>query len=308
MCARSAQELLTRVARFGGVSDVRIRPMTVDDAPRAERVTAIGFHELDTRMFRRSWPDPQLRPPERGANWIIRTQHLIGTDPGGCWVAERDDEVLGVVVSFVREKMWLLASYAVVPQRRGSASARPCSCRRSSTGADACGRCSTRPAIPKALRRYHAAGFRLYPQMFLRGTPDRSQIPVVERVREGTENDIDLMDSVDRQTRGAAHGVDHRLLIQQSRLVVSESRSAQGYAYLDDGVALLAATDRRTASRLMWEAIASSEDVLIGHITPENGWAVDVGLAARLELDQEGYQALRHMRPPKPYLPHGALM
>jgi hypothetical protein len=58
----------------------------------------------------------------------------------------------------------------------------------------------------------------------------------------------------------------------------------------------------------MWEAIASSDDVLIGHITPENGWAVDVGLAARLELHQEGYQALRHMRPPKPYLPHGALM
>ena len=27
------------------------------------------------------------------------------------------------------------------------------------------------------------------------------------------------------------------------------------------------------------------EDLLIGHITPENDWAVDVGLAARLELD-----------------------
>ena len=45
----------------------------------------------------------------------------------------------------------------------------------------------------------------------------------------------------------------------------------------------------------MWEAIASSDDVLIGHITPENDWAVDVGLAARLELDQGGYLALRHM-------------
>jgi hypothetical protein len=89
---------------------------------------------------------------------------------------------------------------------------------------------------------------------------------------------------------------------------VSETSSAQGYAYLDDGIALLAATDRRTAARLMWEAIASSESVLIGHITPENRWAVEVGLAARLELHQEGYQALRNMRPPKPYLPHGALM
>jgi hypothetical protein len=55
-------------------------------------------------------------------------------------------------------------------------------------------------------------------------------------------------------------------------------------------------------------AIASSDDVLIGHVTPENSWAVDVGLAAGLELDQGGYQALRHMRPAAPYLPHGALM
>jgi hypothetical protein len=144
--------------------------------------------------------------------------------------------------------------------------------------------------------------------MFLRGSPDRAQIPVVEHVREGTESDFDLMDSVDRRTRGAAHGVDHHLLIRQFRLVVSETSSAQGYAYVDDGVILLAATDRRTATRLVWESIASSEDVLIGHITPENSWAVDVGLAARLELHQEGYLALRNMRPPKPYLAHGALM
>ena len=290
------------------MSDVRIRPMTVDDAPAAERVTAVGFHELDTRMFRRSWPDPQLRPPERGAIWTNRVRHLVGTDPGGCWVAERDDEMLGIVVSFVREKMWLLASYAVVPEAQGLGLGKALLVPALDYGRGCLRAMFNASSDPKALRRYHAAGFRLYPQMFLRGTPDRSQIPVVDRVREGTETDIDLMDSVDRQTRGAAHGVDHRLLLQQLRLVVSESRSAQGYAYLDDGVALLAATDRRTAARLMWEAIASSDDVLIGHITPENGWAVDVGLAARLELHQEGYQALRHMRPPKPYLPHGALM
>jgi GNAT superfamily N-acetyltransferase len=290
------------------MGDVRIRPMTVDDAPAAERVTAVGFHELDTRMFRRSWPDPQIRPPERGVNWVNRARHLVTTDPGGCWVAEQDDELLGVVVSFVREKMWLLASYAVVPGSQGLGLGKALLAPALEHGRGCLRAMFNASSDPKALRRYHAAGFTLYPQMFLRGTPDRSQIPAVPRVREGTENDIDLMDSVDRQTRGAAHGVDHQVLLRQSRLVVRESSSAQGYAYLDDGVALLAATDRRTASELMWEAIASSQDVLIGHVTPENGWAVDVGLAARLELHQEGYLALRHMRPPRPYLPHGALM
>jgi GNAT superfamily N-acetyltransferase len=290
------------------VSDVQIRPMTLDDAPAAERVTAIGFHELDTRMFRREWPDPQLRPPERGALWVARTQHLISTDPGGCWVADRDGELIGVVVSFEREKMWLLASYAVVPEAQGLGLGRALLAPALDYGRGSLRGMINASSDPKALRRYHAAGFRLHPQMFFRGTPDRSRIPIVEHVREGSESDFDWMDSVDRRTRGAAHGVDHAVLMRQFRLVVSETSSAQGYAYLDDGIALLAATDRRTAARLMWEAIASSEDLLIGHITPENSWAVDVGLAARLELHQEGYQALRHMRPPKPYLPHGALM
>jgi len=290
------------------VTDVRIRPMTADDAPAAERVTAIGFHELDTRMFRRSWPDPQIRPPDRGANWVNRTRHLVGTDPGGCWVAERNGELIGVVVSMVREKMWLLASYAVVPDAQGLGLGKALLAPALEHGRGCLRGMLNASSDPKALRRYHGAGFRLHPQMFFRGTPDRSQIPVVEKVREGSEGDLDWMDSVDRRTRGAAHGVDHRVLMQQFRLVVSETSTSQGYAYLDDGVALLAATDRRTASRLMWEAIASSDDVLIGHITPENSWAVDIGLAARLELHQEGYQALRGMRPPTPYLPHGSLM
>jgi GNAT superfamily N-acetyltransferase len=293
---------------MGPVGEVRIRPMTVDDVPAAERVTAVGFHELDSRMFRRSWPDPELRPPERGANWIARTEHLVGTDPGGCWVAEDDSGMLGVVVSFEREKMWLLASYAVVPGAQGLGLGKALL-----APALAYGRSSLRGMLnasgdPKAVRRYHAAGFRMYPQMFLRGTPDRTRIPVIDKVREGSPGDVDLMDSVDRRTRGAAHGPDHEILMQQYRLVISDSSTGQGYVYLDDGAALLAATDRRTAARLLWEAIASSDDVLIGHVTPENSWAVDVGLAAGLELDQGGYQALRHMRPAAPYLPHGALM
>jgi GNAT superfamily N-acetyltransferase len=290
------------------VGDVRIRPMTVADVAAAERVTAVGFHELDSRMFRRAWPEPELRPADRGAKWIARTRHLLGTDPGGCWVAEDDSGMLGVVVSFEREKMWLLASYAVVPASQGLGLGKALLAPALDYGRGSLRGMLNASDDPKAVRRYHGAGFRMYPQMFLRGTPDRSRIPVIEKVREGGPGDVDLMDSVDRRTRGAAHGPDHEILMRQYRLVVSDTPTGQGYAYLDGGTALLAATDRRTASRLLWEAIASSDDVLVGHITPENSWAVDVGLAAGLALDQAGFLALRHMRPPAPYLAHGALM
>src|SRR5579862_7703509 len=166
--------------------------MSVDDIPRAERVTAVGFHELDTRMFRRSWPDPELRPPRRGANWIARTQHLLTTDPGGCWVAELDDQLLGVAVSFVREKLWLLASYAVVPEAQGLGLGKALLAPALEYGRGCLRGMLNASSDPRAVRRYHQAGFRLYPQMFLSGRPDRSQIPVVENVREGTESDIDL--------------------------------------------------------------------------------------------------------------------
>jgi GNAT superfamily N-acetyltransferase len=283
--------------------------MNADDVPAAERVTAVGFHELDTRMFRRSWPDPELRSPERSAHWVRRVRHLIVTDPGGSWVAEKDDELLGIAVSYVREKMWLLASYAVVPGSQGLGLGKALLAPALEHGKGCLRGMFNASSDPKALRRYHAAGFTLHPQMFLTGKPDRSQIPVIEHVREGSAGDLEMMDSVDRRTRGAAHGPDHELLMEQFRLVVCETSSAQGYAYVDRGASVIAATDRRTASLLLWEAIAAADDdVMVGHITPENSWAVDVGMAARLELHQEGYLALRHMKPPKPYLSHGALM
>jgi hypothetical protein len=100
-------------------------------------------------------------------------------------VAERDGELLGVVVSFVREKMWLLASYAVVPEAQGLGLGKAVLAPALDHGRGCLRAMLNASSDPKALRRYHDAGFRLHPQMFLRGTPDRSRIPVVEHVREG---------------------------------------------------------------------------------------------------------------------------
>ena len=109
-----------RGPRLDRVTDLTIRPMRPDDVPAAERLSAEGFHELDTRMFRRSWPDPQLRPPERAAGWTARTLHFLHTDPGGCWVTEDHAGLAGVMTSYTREKCWFLATYAVRPEPAGA--------------------------------------------------------------------------------------------------------------------------------------------------------------------------------------------
>lgn len=285
--------------------------MRPDDVPVAERLSAESFFDLDQRTFQRGWPDPELRPAGRVGGWVTRTLHFLETDPGGCWVAEDATGMVGMATSFVRDKTWCLATYAVRPggQSRGLgkqllevAMQHGRGCLRAMLSAS---------SDPKAVRRYRLAGFSLHPQMFLTGRVDRSAIPAVERVREGSAADTDLMDSIDRQVRQAAHGPDHGLMQGTWRAIVSDTTTGSGYAYLEENgrVALLAATNRRTATRLLWAALADGgEEQTVSHITAANEWAIDVGMAARLELHQEGYLALRGMDPPSPYVHNGALL
>ena len=285
--------------------------MRPEDAVAAERLSSEGFFELDSRLAPRGGPDPEPRSPERGVQWVERTLHLVRTDPGGCWVAEVDGEMIGCATSSTRELMWILATYVVRPGLQGQGIGKALLAAALHHGRGCLRGMLSASADPKAIRRYRAAGFSLHPQMHLTGTVDRAAIPVVEKVRDGSAADFELMDSIDRRVRGAAHGPDHPLLLGMFRLVVSDTSTGSGYAYhAADGMpALLAATNRRTATRLLWECLAASGDsVLVPHLTAANEWAIDVGLAARLDLVQDGYLALRNMRPPAPYLHHGSLL
>ncbi|NPD06724.1 GNAT family N-acetyltransferase [Nocardioides sp. zg-1308] len=287
--------------------------MRREDLEDLADITATSYYEVDARTYQRAWPDPVRRPASRNGHWLHRTGQALVTDPGGCWVAEVDGAVVGGAVSRVRELMWILASFAVRPEHQGQGIGAQLLAAAMHHGRGCLRGMFSASADPGAVRRYRLAGFDLHPQMMLTGVVDRDAIPVVERVREGTASDIDLMDSVDRRTRGAAHLSDHELLLAQFRLVVTDHSTGSGYAYVDDdGVpVLVAATNRRTAARLMWEALASTRpgsQVSVQHVTAANAWALDVGLAARLAIHQSGYLCLRRMKPPVPYLHHGSLL
>jgi len=285
--------------------------MRSDDVPAAERVSDEGFFELDSRTRRVGGPEPARRSQTHRAVWIERTRHLLRHDPEGCWVAEDDSGIVGIVTSLRRETLWCLATYAVLPARQGQGIGKPLL-----AAAMAHGRGCTRAMLSassdaKAVRIYRMAGFDLHPQMYLSGTLDRAAIPVVEKVREGGPADVELMDSLDRGARGAGHGVDHELMLRTWHLMVTDSSTGSGYVYLDERgrLGLLAASNRRTATRLLWAALAEApQGAAVPHVTAANQWVLDVGFAARLELHQEGYLGLRGMKPPAPYVHHGALL
>jgi GNAT superfamily N-acetyltransferase len=281
--------------------------MTDDDVPGAERLSDEAFTPMaEPGMFTGRSPDQQ-------AMWEVRARHLLGTDPAGSWVAERGGEMLGFATSYRRDLTWFLATYAVRPHLQGEGLGRAL-LDASLTHARGCLRgMISGSKDPKAFRRYRHAGFTMHPQMYLRGRVDRDAIPVVEHVREGSEADFDLLDSLDRRRRDAAHGPDHAVLFAQNRLVVLDRPSGSGYAYVGAGgmPAVVCASSRKVASTLLWEAVASAPpdgELTVPHLTAANEWAIDVGLAAGLSVHTAGYLALRGMKPPAPYLHHGALL
>jgi GNAT superfamily N-acetyltransferase len=287
--------------------DLLIRPMTLADVAEAERLSDEAFTPMAEPGMSTS------RSPDDQARWRDRATHLLGTDPAGCWVAERDGAMAGFATSFRRDLTWFLATYAVRPDLQGGGLGKAL-LEASLTHARHCLRgMLSASRDPKAFRRYRQAGFTLHPQMYLTGRVDRAAIPVVEHVREGNEADFDLLDSLDRQRRDAAHGPDHAVLLAQNRLVVVDRPGGSGYAYVapNGTPAVICASTRKVATALLWEAVASAPpdaDLTLPHVTAANEWAIDVGLAARLSVHTAGYLALRGMKPPAPYVHHGALL
>lgn len=279
---------------------MRIRPMRADDVAAAERLTG----RAPASSGRSGATE---RTSEQRDRKTARLRYLLEVDSGGCWIADDRGSVVGVAAAARRDLLWVLSTYAVDPDHheRGAGKA----LLEAAVGYGAgCLRgmvCST--PDPRAARRYRLAGFTLYPTMRLAGVVDREALPIVDGVRVGTDGDLPLVDSVDRQVRGATHRPDHLILRTYGPLLVCDLLTGSGYAYLDrTGVALLAATRRAIAQRLLWAALARSapgSEVVVLGLTADQEWALDVGLAAGLQLEHDGYLALRHMRPPAPYIP-----
>ncbi|MGH3508283.1 MAG: GNAT family N-acetyltransferase [Nocardioidaceae bacterium] len=290
---------------------MRIRPMTLDDIPAAERLSAVAFHDLDLRTQPPGFPPPELRSPDRAQAWVRRLRHLVEHDAPGCWVAEDDEgRIVGQSIATVREGLWGLSNYGVLPdlQARGIG--------KQLLEASLAYGDPTGPGIicaspdPRATRRYRLAGFAMHPAMMVHGTVDRQSLPALPDVRAGSAEDVDLLDAIDRKVRGAGHGPDFPVMMEQFGLKVLESGGSRGYAFhLADGSPyLLAATDVEAAQAVLWACLAESsgeEPVEFDNLTAPQQWAVDVGLAAGLAVHARGFVGLRNLEPPTPYIPSG---
>ena len=243
--ARHPARASDRRAGLSGGELVEIRPMQHADLVGAERASDATFIDADRRNRKVGEPEIEPRSASASQAWCRRMRFYLETDPGGCWIAASRGEVIGFAISQNRGRVWYLATYGVVPERQGRGIGRQLLDVALEHAADRPGLFSS-TVHPGATRRYRLAGFSLHPQMRMVGTVDRSALPAVRGQREGREDDIEWMDSLDRDLRGAGHGPDHRFMMSTLRLIVSDDEADPGYVYLNDEGPAAA---RRAASR-----------------------------------------------------------
>ncbi len=113
------------------------------------------------------------------------------------------------------------------------------------------------------------------------------------------------------RARGAAHGGDLDALAEAGAELLALPE--RGYvAHRDGKLIQLAAADDEAAAALLRAALARSRgaEAEITWLTGAQGWAIDVALAAGLELRDRRRRGrpARRDRPFRPYLPSGAYL
>jgi GNAT superfamily N-acetyltransferase len=276
--------------------------MAGEDIDAVHRVSVAAFDDLQRRFGEEPDPQPTLAAAR------VRLGHVLGTDPGGAWVAARDGRIVGCGLGIVREGVWGLSLLVVDPRMQSTGAGRELLARAWAHGEGARGFIILSSRDTRALRAYARLGLALHPAIAARGRPLPISAP--PEVRSGSLADRPLFDAVDRAVRGATHGDDvEALLTPGGRLLVVPDR---GYAVARDGtVRLLAARDEAAAAALVRSVLATAaragQDAAVEWITGHQSWAIGPCLEAGLDLrfDLGAVFVGGEVGPFAPYLPSG---
>jgi predicted N-acetyltransferase YhbS len=282
---------------------VRVRPMEAGDVPRVDDVTSAAFGDLGQRV------GAYLGPPSDPRGFAIRVRHLLATDPGGSWVAERDGELCGVALALVREGVWGLSLLVVRPELQSQGVGRELLARTWAYGqsAGARGFIILASRDQRALRSYVSLGLDLHPSMNAHGRPRGIEPP--GDVRPWRPDDAPWIDEVDRAVRGGAHGSDFDALREAGAAVTVVAE--RGYVVArEGGLRMLAATDEDAATALLRSYLAGAgERAYVDWLTSAQQWAIRTCIDAGLHLDVSGAVLTGgELGPMRPYLPAGAYL
>jgi GNAT superfamily N-acetyltransferase len=290
---------------------VTIRPMAGADVRGAAEVQVASFGDLD----RREGVVPRPITDDLWEIFYARHRHFMRHDPDGTWVAADGDRIIGVALALKRDSLWGLSLLVVDPTVQSAGTGRRL-LDASLAYAEGCDRAVILSSKdPRAMRAYATSGFDLHPQVTATGTPDVAALPALHaRVRDGSVEDGEWADRIDRAVRGAKRGPDHPRLATDMAMFVVDNVDGAGYAYVRNHgeIAAIAATDDDTATALLWRALAHTIDLgepaTVPHVNGGQQWAIRASYLARLSVAPAGPVFYRGMTPPPSYLPSGAYL
>ena len=281
--------------------DVEIRPMRDEDVVDADRVC------LDVLYTTFGGEDEAVRAARQHA----RIRHLLSTDPGGSWVAERDGRVEGVALALIREGIWGFSLFGVAGDLQGRGVGRELFARCWAYGEGARGHLVLSSTNPQAMSIYAHTGLPIRPCVAAAGIADLSRAPDVDDVVDAGEAGLAVADVIGRDLRGAGHGRDLPVpMAHGARLLVFEDRAfAVARA---SNLIMLGARDAEAAQRVLWAVFAAAgpgATVNVDFLTAGQDWALPVCLDARLALSPDGPMfAGGALGPLAPYIPSGAYL
>jgi hypothetical protein len=246
------------------------------------------------------------------ARGVRRVAHLLGTDPGGAWVAAAGEAIVGTALGLVREGIWGLSLFAVEEEHRGQGIGRELLEACFGHGAGARGHVILSTGHPGAMRRYARLGLDLHPCVAAAGIVDRRRVPETDGVRVAGAEGIAVADAIGRAVRGAGHGVDLPVLLDdaEARLLLVEDRA---FAVVRGArIMLVAGRDEPAATRALNGALAATPPgatVSVDFLTAGQDWAVRACLDAGLALSPDGPLFTGgDLGPMRPYVPSGAYL
>lgn len=250
-------------------------------------------------------------PPEPTGPRAVRFfgavhRHLHRTDPERCLAAaDESGRLRGVAVSSLRgsgeRAVWGLALLAVDPTAWGSRLGTRLLQAALATAPPGTPRVFFASSDPRALRAYARSGHQLLPCLQGSGIPDRAAVvAAIGDLHTVREAEIDT----DAERVGLAdQAVDLRALVEAGGrlLVTTDGAPAAAMVTGEDRphVRLLAADDQASARRVLAAAVAGcGTGLTLTAITAAAGAALDVAVAARLDLGLTGPAAVANAPDP----------
>jgi GNAT superfamily N-acetyltransferase len=257
--------------------------MLADDVPSVAELTAAAFSR-------------EIEDEDAARRWRERNAYPLTTDPEGAFVADLDGRIIGIAQAMVRERLWILSRLAVAPDIQSTGAGRALI-----ESALAYGRSTDAGLIvssndPRALRLYAGSGFVLHPTFRADGLVDRRTLP---RSHAGVSeddrgDDLGSLAGLTRAIRGAPYNGELQFALERGgRLLRLGDR---GFAVVEPtgGPFVLVARDEAAARALLWHALAVIDGPMrVRWITGAQRWAIDVLVAARLELVAYGALCVR---------------